>query len=107
MRRLSGANSEIAGGFQESLREMILPDAVHHHAPKEWILRARQPLGQCLAPPRRLGVQRWVGNVAAAQHTEKAGPHFLSRYLWIPSHSNKRSRCFATHIDDSGSHGWR
>ena len=50
MRRRLAELAEIAGVRDDPLAEVVLPDAVDHHAGRQRILGPRQPLGQ-LQPP--------------------------------------------------------
>ena len=46
MRRRLAADAEVVGRLHQPAAEVILPDAIDHHAGRQRIVGAREPLGQ-------------------------------------------------------------
>ena len=63
--------AEIVRRRHEAAAEMVLPDAIHHHASGEWIVRRQDPVGQ-VRPTAALGIRRQRGT---AEHSEEAARH--------------------------------
>src|SRR5437870_31171 len=102
---LSRARAEIARSPDEAGAEMILPDTVDHDTSKKWVIRAGNPFRQRFAAACVLGVQRSIGDLAAAENGQKARVHLFPRRLRISALSDISPGSFASHIDDARSHG--
>ena len=67
MRRLHAVSPEVARRLDEASAEVTLPDAVHHHAGGERILRAGDPIGERCAALLLGGVAREFGGAECAE----------------------------------------
>ena len=75
MRRPFAAFAEIVGRADQPLAEVVLPDAVHHHAGRQRVLGPGQPVGQ-LQPAAALGDLLLA---VAGQNLREATRHGLAR----------------------------
>ena len=62
--------AKIIGRGHDAAAEVILPDAVHHHARRQRILRIHDPLGQRLA--RITSIRGKLGNALRKQHARRS-----------------------------------
>ena len=67
VRRRPPLLAEVIGSTHQSLSEMVLPDAVDHHACRQRVLRTAQPLGQLQATAALA-----VGDRLAAEDLQEA-----------------------------------
>ena len=97
MRRPLAHDAEIAGRADDALAEMIMPDAIHHHARRQRILRVRQPLRQRRPPAR--WIRRPAGGTIFAlpgsSSVRKPGLHLFLRTVVIADREDVRRRRFA------------
>ena len=55
--RENSSDSKIVRSFYKSAAKVILPDAIDHHARSQWVVDARQPLGELQPPAPALAVE--------------------------------------------------
>ncbi len=86
MRRWLASFAKIARRGYQPAAEMILPDAVYHHARGQRIFRVRDPVGKLQPPARRRSSRQCL----AAQNLRKTPRHFLACVLWIAPQQHMR-----------------
>src|SRR6266853_3367521 len=79
MRRAVTRLAEIVDGSDKSLAEMMLPDAIHHHARGQRIIRAEQGFGQ-LETSAAVSVRLRLVN---GKHMQKTTGNFVAEIEMI------------------------
>ena len=84
MRRRLAARTEVVGSFHQALAKVILPNAIHHHAGRERILRPREPLRQFEAAAARGSIRE----LASTQNFKEAARHFIPQFIRLAPQLN-------------------
>ena len=92
MARPPAVETKIVGRFHNSRTEVVMPEAIHHHARKQGILVTRDPGGQPDASRRIGGIRRQtkIGG-HAPNGTHRAGRHHLTPLHDITTREKIRS----------------
>ena len=75
MRRRDASRAEVVRGGDKSATEVPLPDAIHDHARRQWILIAREPA-------REFQRGRWTSSVSellSPEHIEELAWHLVAQ----------------------------
>src|SRR5437867_4191950 len=86
MSRWLAAHSEVVGRADEAAAEMILPDAVDHHAGGKWVVWPGEPASE-FEPAAALGA---FGQCAAAEGSDETTRCFLTGPVRLAAHLESR-----------------
>ena len=93
MRRPVAVDAEIAGRPHDAFAEVMLPQAIHHHARRQRIRGRGDPLGQSQPPSRASAGKRNLGRLLAARYRlQKSGLHALTPARKLAARQNVSRR---------------